>query len=87
MDREEELERTIVITDDDGQEKEGQIIFSFEANGDEFVLYEIEDAAYAAKIEDDGSLRPVEEDEWKLVEKIYAEYIEDLENEEGQEDE
>ena len=84
---EEQLEeRTIIITGDDGIEREGFILFSFEANGDEFVLYELEDNAYAAKVDDNGDLAPIEEDEWKLVEKIYNEYMED-EGEEVEEDE
>lgn len=77
----EKMDRTIIVKDENGKEVEGQIIFTFEANGDDFVLYEINDQAFAAKIDEQGNLTPVMEDEWKLVEKIYNEYQEDMESE------
>ncbi len=79
---ENEEERTIIVTDENGKEVEGEIIFTFEANGENFVLYELNDEAFASKISEEGDLTPVLEDEWKLVEKIYNEFIEDKEKEE-----
>ena len=76
----ENLDRTITITNADGKEIEGEVLFTFEANGDDFILYGIEEEVFAAKIDDSGNLSKVEEDEWKLVEKIYNEFMEDMEN-------
>lgn len=81
----ENLDRTIIVKDEKGNELEGKIIFTFEANGDDFILYEINNEAFAAKMSEEGELSPVQEDEWKLVEKIYNEYMEDLEEEEEDE--
>lgn len=74
-------EKVIIVKDAKGKEKEGHILFTFEANGDNFVLYELDDNAFAAKVDEEGNLSPVEEDEWKLIEKIYKEYQEDMEHE------
>lgn len=81
----ENQERTIVVKDENGKTLEGEILFTFEANGDDFVLYAIEDQVFAAKVTEENELMPIEEDEWKLVEKIYNEYMEDLED--GEDDE
>ena len=83
----EKIDDSIVITDENGKKHNGKILFSFEANGDEFVVYELLDNAHAAKIDDDGSLIPIEEDEWKLVEKIYNEFIEDTDEDLDREEE
>lgn len=78
----EKLDNKIIIKDEKGNDVEGEIIFTFEANGDEFILYGINDEAFAAKIDEEGNLSPVEEDEWKLVEKIYNEFLEEEEEDE-----
>ena len=57
-------------------------LFTFEENGDQFILYEIDDVVYGAKLNEDDSLKPIEEDEWELVEKIFNEW-----NEENNQDE
>jgi hypothetical protein len=58
-----ENDRQIIITLENGETKEGLILFTFESNGDDYVLYELDDKAYAAKINDDDALTPVDEDE------------------------
>ena len=73
----EQIDTTIVVTTEDGKKLEGQIVFTFEANGDDFVLYEINDEVFAAKVDEEGNLAEVEEDEWKLVEKVYKEWLEE----------
>ena len=73
------LDGIITILDSEGNEREGEILFTFEANGDDVILYELDDLVYAARINDDNSLSPIEDDEWKLIEKIYLEYQEDME--------
>lgn len=73
----EQIDTTIVVTTEEGKKLEGQIVFTFEANGDDFVLYEINDEVFAAKVDEEGNLAEVEEDEWKLVEKVYKEWLEE----------
>jgi hypothetical protein len=53
----------ITITLEDGTVKNGEIIFTFESNGDDYVLYELDDKAFAAKIDENNKLTPIEEDE------------------------
>jgi len=56
-------ERTINITLENGEVAEGEILFTFEANGDDFILYSLNDEVFAAKIDEDNNLAQVEEDE------------------------
>ena len=77
-----EEDRIIEITLEDGTKAEGEILFTFEANGDDFILYELNEELFAAKIDEQGNLKPIEEDEWSLVEKVYEEYQETFEEEE-----
>ena len=72
-------EKKIYVTDDKGNQIEGEIVFSFEANGDDFVIYQIKDEAFCAKVDEKNQLSPVQEDEWPLVEKIFNEYMENQE--------
>lgn len=77
----------LTITLEDNTKIDANILFTFEENGDQFIVYEIEDEingeiqsiAYAAKINDDNSIIPIEEDEWPIVEKIFNEWQEDNE--------
>ena len=75
-------DKKIIIKDEKGNDIEGTIIFTFEANGDDFILYEVNEQAFAARIDEDGNLSPVNEDEWTLVERIYNEYMEEEEEDE-----
>ncbi len=77
-----EEDRTIEITLDDGTKAEGEILFTFEANGDDFVLYELKEELFGAKINEEGELKPIAKDEWSLVEKVYEEYKENFEEDE-----
>ncbi|NQZ65951.1 MAG: DUF1292 domain-containing protein [Mycoplasmatales bacterium] len=74
-------ERTIIVTDENNNDVKGKVIFTFEANGEDYILYELNDNAYASKISETGDLSPILDDEWKLVEKIYNEFLEDQEKE------
>lgn len=71
----------IYITNEEGKELEGEILFTFEANGDDFVFYLLEgtEEVNVSKMDEEGNLKPVEEDEWKLLEKVFEEYQEDME--------
>ena len=78
----ENTDRKIIVKDKDGKDIEGNILFTFEANGDDFVLYEINNEAFAGKVDENGNLSKIEDDEWALVEKIYNEYMEEKEENE-----
>jgi len=86
-------ENIIVITDDDGNEVEFEILFTFdnEENGNSYVVYfdpnEDEPKAQASIYTDDGQLLPIETpDEWELVEEVFQAFIaEDDKDEYGSE--
>ena len=69
-------DKEIIITLKSGKEEKASVLFTFEVNGDDFILYELNHKAYAAKLNEDDSLTAVNEDEWNLVEKTYNQYIE-----------
>lgn len=86
---ENELDARIVITLEDGKEVYGEIIFEFEANGDEFVAYMLEgdEQLYIQKYDEDGHLTTPEDDEWDEIEKIVEKYANgEDEDEEGDEE-
>ncbi|MCP4337223.1 MAG: DUF1292 domain-containing protein [Mycoplasma sp.] len=86
MENKNELEeRKINVTLKDGKTVEGEILFTFDANGDDFVLYEINKEVFAAKVNENNELSAVEEDEWPLIEKVFNEYQDSLEEEEEEE--
>lgn len=72
-------ERAIFIIDKNNQKREGEILFSFEENGDEYVIYELDNQVFGAKVDQKNDLFPIEEDEWPLVEKIYEQFLNDEE--------
>lgn len=68
---------------ENGKKINANILFTFEENGDQFIMYEIDEIAYGAKIKEDNSLVAIEEDEWNLVEKIFNEWMkENIESDE-----
>ncbi|WKX02313.1 DUF1292 domain-containing protein [Candidatus Mycoplasma mahonii] len=73
----EDEDKLINIETKDGKTLQGEILFTFEANGDNFILYSVKDKVFSAKIDDNKKLSLIEEDEWPLVEKIFNEYMED----------
>lgn len=90
-------ENIILITDDDGNEVEFEILFTFdnEENGNSYVVYfdpkEDEPKAQASIYTDDGQLLPIETpEEWELVEEVFQAFIsqddEESENEYCDED-
>ena len=77
MNNKEKLNNNIIEVElNDGKKVNANIVFTFEENGDQFILYEIDDVVYGAKLNEDDSLKPIEEDEWELVEKIFNEWNE-----------
>lgn len=75
-------ENIIVITDDQGNEIEYEILFTFdnEENGNSYVVYfdpnEDEPSAQASIYTEDGRLLPIENpDEWELIEEVFASFV------------
>ena len=85
MNNKEKLNNNIIEVElNDGKKVNANIVFTFEENGDQFILYEIDDVVYGAKLNEDDSLKPIEEDEWELVEKIFNEWNEENNQEEDE---
>ncbi|MBX4210166.2 MAG: DUF1292 domain-containing protein [Mollicutes bacterium PWAP] len=80
----EDENRIITITMENGKEAEGKVIFTFETNGENFILYEVEgfETIFAARINEKDELSEVQEDEWPIIEKVYKDFIEEMEKEE-----
>lgn len=80
-------DNVLSITLEDGTQIDANILFTFNENGEQFIVYEIEhenngdvqSTAYAAKVNEDNSIKPIEEDEWEIVEKIFNEWLEETE--------
>ncbi len=66
-----------------GKKIDANILFTFNEDGDQYIMYEIDNVAYGAKVKPDNSLAPINDDEWELVERIFNEWCEDedIENE------
>lgn len=87
----EPIDKRIFIQDKNGNEKEMEILFTFEDNGKNFVLYydpEDENAEVFASIyDDDNNLTGIENPEdWELVEKVFNQFMEDQEQSEEEEE-
>ena len=77
MNNKEKLKNNIIEVElNDGKKVNANIVFTFEENGDQFILYEIDDVVYGAKLNEDDFLKSIEEEEWELVEKIFNEWNE-----------
>ena len=74
-------EEIIEIKTEDGKTLEGEILFTFEANGDDFIIIGVGDQPFPYKIDENKNLTEVKEDEWPLVEKIFNQWIEEQEAE------
>ncbi|MBR3347951.1 MAG: hypothetical protein IKG36_00855 [Mycoplasmataceae bacterium] len=59
---------------------QGKILFTFNENGDQFILYEIDGTAYGGKLKYDNSIMPISDDEWGLVEQIFNQWMEENED-------
>ncbi len=69
----------ITIIDQNNNKLKAKILFTFNENGDDFVLYELNENVYAAKWKNKSELKSIEKDEWKIIEKIYEDYIDSQE--------
>ena len=72
-------EKIIEVELENGQKVTGELLFVYEENGDTYVLYQLEneDLVYGAKMKEDNSLYAIDDDEWKIIEKIYQAWLED----------
>ena len=71
-----DAENSIIITLENGSQAEGVILFTCEANHEEYVFYEFEGKVLAAKYDENNNLKEINHDEWSIVEKIYNDYVE-----------
>ena len=76
----EKKSKFVTITLDDETTVEAEVVFTFEENGDTFILYAIDDIVHPAKIAEDDSLIMIEDDEWEIIEKIFKEFMENEDN-------
>lgn len=79
------MDNTIYIYDDNGQEKEMQILLTCELEGNQYVLvYEKdrEDEVYVFKYDEEGNLEVCSDENLALIEEVVAAF-EDEENEEA----
>lgn len=77
---------SLFVTDEEGNEKRMEILFTFEdeAHGVNYVVFEdpeVEDGeVYASRYDDGGNLLPVETDEeWAMIEEVIGAFVEDEE--------
>lgn len=80
----------LIVIDDNGNELEMEIIFTFEDDKKfhkKYVLYtnpaDEEGQVFASSYDEDGNLFPVEdEEEWGMVEEVFGAYIDEFGEEE-----
>ncbi|MBS5112679.1 MAG: DUF1292 domain-containing protein [Coprobacillus cateniformis] len=79
----------IQVIDDDGNELEFEVLFTFESDetGKKYVLYyDANDEApqvYSSIYDDEGNLYPVETpDEWEMIEEVFNSFISQDDDEE-----
>lgn len=83
----------IQVIDDDGNELEFEVLFTFESDetGKKYVLYYDANGeapqVYSSIYDDEGSLYPVETpDEWEMIEEVFNSFISQDDEEETNED-
>lgn len=70
----------IIVTDDQGKELIFEILFTFDHDGNKYVLYydpEQEDGeVFASKYSEDGTLNPIDsKEEWDMVEEVFDSFV------------
>ena len=75
---------TMFVTDESGNEKEMEILFTFEdeEKGRKYVVFadpeDEGDEVFASAYDDEGNLMPVETDEeWQMIEEVIGAFQED----------
>lgn len=82
----------ILIADENGVEKEFEILFTFESEDKSYVLYydptEDEPNVYASIYDDEGHLFDVETpEEWDLISEVFETFVGNEENEDDEDTE
>lgn len=79
----------LVIIEEDGTQKEMEILFTFEGeeNGKSYVLFtdpnDESGEVFACSYDEEGHLVPVEdENEYAIIEEVFNTFVEELEDEE-----
>lgn len=85
-------DNTILIADENGVEKEFEILFTFESENKSYVLYydptEDEPNVYASIYDDEGHLFDVETpEEWDLISEVFETFMGNEDEEEAEEEE
>lgn len=87
-------ENKIQVIDDDGNELEFEVLFTFESDetGKKYVLYydatEEAPQVYSSIYDDEGNLFPVETpEEWEMIEEVFNSFIAEDENDGDEEHE
>lgn len=82
----------LVIIEDDGTQKEMEILFTFEndENGNSYVLFtdpqDETGEVFACRYDDEGHLEQInDEKEYEIVEEVFNTFVEELENEDEEE--
>ena len=77
----------IQVIDDDGNELEFEVLFTFEndENGKKYVLYydanEEEPQVYSSIYDEDGHLYPVDTpEEWDMIEEVFNSFMDEQED-------
>lgn len=79
------MDNKFYVIDDEGKELEMQILFTFENEGSNYVLYfdpkTDSGDVFASKFDEDNRLIPIEEDsEWDMVEEVLGAFEDEEEN-------
>ncbi len=86
--------KKFIITEEDGSEKEMEILFTFEddSRNKSYVLFtdpqDEEGEVFACTYNEDGTMAPVEdEEEWTMINEVFGAFVEEFESgEEEKED-
>lgn len=81
-----DLENTIVVIDENGEEKEMEILFTFENEdyGKKYLLFfdpEDDEEIYASSYDEEGNLNIVDdEEEWQMINEVLEAFSDDQES-------
>ncbi|MEG0169853.1 DUF1292 domain-containing protein [Anaerorhabdus sp.] len=79
----------IIITEEDGSQKEMEILFTFDddSKGKSYVLFtdpqDSEGEVFACSYTPEGEMIPVNDpDEWSMIEEVFGAFVEEIEDDE-----
>lgn len=73
------------VTDENGNEQEMEILFTFDSNNNSYVVFRninaTDDDVFASRYNEEGELLPIEsEKEWEMIEEVIGAFSDDEEN-------